>query len=479
MEDYRSFNAVRQDLEQKKITCVDLVQHYVLKINATKDLNAFIEVFEESAKEKAQKVDLKIKNGTAGKLAGLILSIKDNICYKGHGVSAASKILENFESIYNATVVERLLEEDAIIIGRTNCDEFAMGSSNENSFYGAVKHPFIEGKVPGGSSGGAAASVAAGLCMAALGSDTGGSVRQPASFCGLVGFKPTYGRISRYGLIAYASSFDSIGCFTNTIEDTALILEVIAGKDDFDSTLSIKEVTNYSKKIVSNSSAKMTLAVFKNYIENPALDPEVKKRILSIITDLESEGHTIKIINFDWINQMIPVYYALTTAEASTNLSRYDGVHFGYRSQNAIDLESTYVKSRSEGFGAEVKRRILLGTHILSEDNYENYYLKAQKVRRLIRDDTKKILKDCDFIIHSTTPHAAFDRNAMHKDPIQMYLEDIYTVHANIVGLPAISLPLGKTEKNHPFGIQLMTDSFKEEKLLSFSNYLMENFGCE
>ncbi|MEX2379896.1 MAG: amidase family protein, partial [Vicingaceae bacterium] len=379
MKNYRSLQAVQSDLESGSTSCVQLTNAYLERIKAAQHLNIFLETFEESALQKAKEVDEKLKSGTAGKLAGMVLSIKDNICYKGHKVSASSKILEGFESLYSATVVERLLAEDAIIIGRTNCDEFAMGSSNENSSFGAVKHPSFEHKVPGGSSGGAAASVTAGLCLASLGSDTGGSIRQPASFCGNIGLKPTYGRVSRHGLIAYASSFDQIGPFTNCIEDSAILLEVMAGSDEYDSTLSAQNVPAYSQLLNTNSDEKKKIAYLDCYVEHEGINEEVKNRTVELIKSLEAEGHTVEKISFDLLDQLVPAYYVLTTAEASSNLARYDGVHFGYRSPNATDLLSTYVKSRSEGFGPEVKRRIMLGTYVLSAGYYDAYYSKAQK----------------------------------------------------------------------------------------------------
>ena len=390
MNKFNSYQEVRKQLLQGGISCVELVDHFLKEIEGSKDLNAFVEVFEETAQERARSIDGKISAGEAGKLAGLVVSIKDNICYKGHKVSASSRMLENFESLYSSTVVERLLKEDAIIIGRTNCDEFAMGSSNESSYYGPVKNPYDINKVAGGSSGGAAASVAGGLCMASLGSDTGGSIRQPASFTGTVGFKPTYGRVSRHGLIAFGSSFDQIGTFTNNVEDAALITEIIAGKDNYDSTASNREVPNYSKKL-SEEKSKKKLAYLDCYVEHEGIDEGVRGRTIEIIERLKEEGHQVDKISFDFLEQMVPTYYVLTTAEASSNLARYDGIHFGYRSKSAHDLESTYVKSRSEGFGEEVKRRIMLGTYVLSAGYYDAYYTKAQKVRRLVYDKTRAI----------------------------------------------------------------------------------------
>ncbi len=475
MKNYRSLSEIQSDLNQGVISCVQLVNNYIQKAEKAEDLNIFLELFKTSALQKAEEVDAKLTSNSAGKLAGLVVSIKDNICYKGHKVSASSKILEGFESLYSSTVVERLLNEDAIIVGRTNCDEFAMGSSNENSFFGAVKNPNNPAKVPGGSSGGAAASVSAGLCLAALGSDTGGSIRQPASFCGNVGFKPTYGRVSRHGLIAYASSFDQIGTFTNDTQTAASILEVIAGSDEYDSTLSQKKVEQYTEGL-NKSPGKRKIAYLSCYVEHEGLDPEIKNKTISIIDQLRHEGHEVEEVDFSFLEQMVPCYYVLTTAEASSNLARYDGVHFGYRSPNANDLESTYLRSRSEGFGPEVKRRIMLGTYVLSAGYYDAYYSKGQKVRRLIKQRTEEILSQYDFILSPTTPHSAFDIGAQNQDPIKMYLEDIFTVQANLSGIPAVSLPMGRTKEDMPFGIQLMAAPYCEKDLLGFSSYLINNF---
>lgn len=477
MKGFTSLKKVQQELAEAKLSCVELVDYYLKEIESKKDLNAFLETFDTSAKEQAVQIDAKLKQGKAGKLAGLIISIKDNICYQGHRLSASSRMLEGFESLYSATVVERLLEEDAIIIGRTNCDEFAMGSSNETSYFGVVKNPLDKSKVAGGSSGGAAASVAAGLCMAALGSDTGGSIRQPASFTGTVGFKPTYGRVSRHGLIAFGSSFDQIGTFTTNVEDAALISEIIAGTDEFDSTASRTKVPSYFNSLDQLQEKKLKIAYFDCYVNHEGIDPEVKKRTIEIIDKLKLDGHQVEEVSFDYLDQIVPTYYVLTTAEASSNLARYDGIHFGYRSLNATDLESTYVKSRSEGFGKEVKRRIMLGTYVLSAGYYDAYYTKAQKVRRLVKESTMKVFEQYDFIISPTSPHTAFDINAQKDDQIKMYLEDIFTVQANLAGIPAISLPLGQNSEQMPFGIQLMASEFNEEKLLAFSKELFNKFA--
>ena len=473
MKTYNSLNEVQSDLFDHKISCAALVQQYITRIDEKKNLNAFTEVFEKSALEKAKEVDEKIKTKTQGKLAGMVIALKDNLCYKGHKVSASSKILEGFESLYSATVVERLLAEDAIIIGRCNCDEFAMGSSNETSAFGNVLNPLDISRVPGGSSGGAAAAVAADLCMASLGTDTGGSIRQPASFCGVVGLKPTYGRVSRYGAIAYASSFDQIGPITKNVTDAALIMEVMAGKDEYDSTVSSKPVPEYSKNVGSKP-AKLRIAYIKDVIESNGLNPEIKAKVYATIEKLKAAGHNVEPVNFPYIDYLVPTYYVLTTAEASSNLARYDGVHYGYRSKNATDLESTYKKSRSEGFGTEVKRRIMLGTFVLSAGYYDAYYSKGQKVRRLLKDKTNEILSKYDFIILPTTPGTAFKFGEHSADPIAMYLEDIFTVQANITGVPAISLPIGKHSNGLPFGIQVMGKPFSEADLFSFSEYLME-----
>lgn len=330
MNTYRSLRAIQSALQADDVTCLSLTQSYLQRINDHQDLNAFLEVYEEEALVSAQAVDDKLKAGTAGRLAGMVIGIKDNICYKGHHLSAASKILDGFESMFSATVVERLLVEDAIIIGRLNCDEFAMGSTNENSAYGSVLNPINTKYVAGGSSGGSAAAVAADLCLASLGSDTGGSIRQPASFCGVMGYKPTYGRVSRWGLIAYASSFDQIGPFTHNAEDAALLMEVMAGSDEYDSTCSEKVVPNYSQKLNNNKS--YNIGYIKETLESPSLDGEVKAHILEKIEQLKAFGHTVVALDFPYLNYVVPTYYVLTTAEASSNLARYDGVHFGHRS---------------------------------------------------------------------------------------------------------------------------------------------------
>lgn len=467
---YDSFDKIKQALDEGK-SVESITQWYLDRVKEKQHLNAFLEVFTESALAQAKLVDAKLKTKSAGKLAGMVIALKDNLAYKNHKVSAASKILEGFESIYTATAVERLIAEDAVIIGRLNCDEFAMGSSNENSAFGVVKNPLNEKMVPGGSSGGSAVAVAACLCTASLGSDTGGSIRQPASFTGTIGFKPTYGRISRYGLLAYASSFDQIGPFTNTIKDAALITEVMAGKDEFDSTALQEDSKNFLPDF--DKSKKLKIAYIKDCLESEGIDPEIKQRLFDITAKLKEQGHQVEAVEFSYLNQMVPTYYVLTTAEASSNYARYDGVHFGYQSKNGVGVDDTYKKSRSEGFGEEVKRRIMLGTFVLSHGYYDAYYTKGQKVRRVIQNRTNEILNEFDFIILPTTPTTAFEIGKNIDDPITMYLQDIFTVQANLSGNPAISLPLGNHSNGLPFGVQVMGKHFDEGNLLSFSDYLM------
>lgn len=460
---YRTIKEVKEALLSGE-TVLSITQYFLNKIDENKHLNAFLEVFTDSAKEQAQIVDEKIKNGTAGKLAGVVIGIKDNICYRNHKVSASSKILEGFESLYTATALQRLIDEDAVIIGRLNCDEFAMGSSNENSAFGSVENNWKKNYVPGGSSGGSAVAVSANLCTVSLGSDTGGSVRQPASWTGTYGLKPSYGRISRYGLIAYASSFDQIGTFTNNLDDAALLLQIMGGKDDMDATSSSKELALTTIQTVGKSK----IGIIKECMSHPGLDTEVKEKLDDTIEKLKAAGHEIVELSFPYLDYLVPTYYVLTTAEASSNLSRFDGVHYGHRSSEAKGVEQTYIKSRSEGFGPEVKRRIMTGTFVLSHGYYDAYYTKAQKVRRVLQNKTNEMLSEVDVLIMPTTPSTAFEKNAV-KDTIQMYLQDIFTVHANLTGNPAISIPLAIHSNGLPFGLQLMTAHFAEQELFNFA----------
>ncbi|MEX0722194.1 MAG: amidase family protein [Balneolaceae bacterium] len=480
----------------------EITEHYIREIESqNKVINAFVSTDFEAALKRADEIQKKIDDGTAGKLAGVVIGVKDIICERGKTVACASKILENFESVYDATVIERIIAEDAIIIGRTNMDEFAMGSTNEYSHFGPVKNPRDITKVPGGSSGGSAASVAAGMSMVSLGSDTGGSVRQPASYCGVVGLKPTYGRISRHGLVAFASSFDCIGPLANSVEDTARLLEVIAGFDERDNTSSKEKVDDYTGA-VKNPDKKIKIGVPAEFF-GEGLDDEIKQGIEKILDKLEAEGAELIPIHLAHTKYAVATYYIIATAEASSNLARYDGVRFGHRAdkdkvmdqlkKEEVDLTEQiaasegedknhlqkelalldtplirlYKQSRTEGFGTEVKRRIMLGTYVLSSGYYDAYYKKAQKVRRLIQDDVKEGFKNVDVIVSPTAPTTAFDLGAELNDPIQMYLNDVYTITANLSGVCGISLPAGTHSNGLPYGIQFMADSFKETKLLN------------
>jgi len=474
--EYTSINQYQLALTQDKTSCTEAVRHYLSQIEKNKHLNAFVHVFADEALQKANELDEKRRSGNStGKLHGIVIAIKDVICYKDHPISAASRILKNFTSLYSATVVEKLLQEEAIIIGMCNCDEFAMGSTNENSVYGNVLNAIDETRVPGGSSGGSAVAVQAGLCMISLGSDTGGSVRQPADFCGIVGLKPTYGRISRYGLIAYASSFDQIGIFANNVDDVSKILETIAGYDEYDSTVSQKKVEEYSEAL-KEKNKKFRFAYFKETLEHPSLDKEIAEGINNLIDQLKNHGHEVAALRFEYLDYIVPAYYILTTAEASSNLSRYDGVRYGYRSSKVSnDLTEFYKHNRSEGFGKEVKRRIMLGTFVLSTGYYDAYFTKAQKVRHKLVEKTELVFSEFDFIIMPTSPSVAFKMGEKTDDPIAMYLADIYTVFANLTGVPGISLPIFKHSNGMPFGVQLMAKQFNELSLLQASKQLMDS----
>lgn len=463
-----------QDLLHNRVSCTEAVAHYLQKIGEYKHLNAFTQIYANEAIEQAHRLDEKRKAGEPlKKLHGVIIAIKDVICYKDHKVTAASKILEGFSSLYNATAVQRLLDEDAIIIGSCNCDEFAMGSSNENSVYGNVLNALDNTKVPGGSSGGSAVAVQAGLCMVSLGSDTGGSVRQPADFCGIAGLKPSYGRISRYGLLAYASSFDQIGIFGNNISDIALLLETMSGADEYDSTVLQEENISFQ---VAFPGKKYKIAYFKEAIHHPSLDTEIRENILSLIAVLKKEDHAVTEIGFDLLEYVVPAYYVLTTAEASSNLSRYDGIRYGRQTSEPVsDLTDFYKQTRSEGFGKEVQRRIMLGTFVLSSGYYDAYFSKAQQVRRLLVNRTEAVFAEFDALIMPASPGTAFSFGDKSNDPVAMYLADIFTVFANLTGIPGISLPLFKHSNGMPFGIQVMTKKTDELTLLQVSDWLMKN----
>lgn len=469
---YDNLPALHTALRAGQTTCAAQLEGYLARIAARPSLNAFLEVFPESARAQAQQIDSLIQaKGLegAGPLAGLILGIKDNIVYQDHSVTASSKILGGFKSLFTATALQRLIDAGAIVIGRLNCDEFALGSSNENSAYGPVRNPWNEAHVPGGSSGGSAAAVAAGLCMATLGTDTGGSVRQPASFCGVPGIKPTYGRVSRYGAIACASSFDQIGVFAHTVADCGAILQVMSGNDPLDTTSAHQPVGNI---IPSDGSQTYRVAILQGTLDVGGLDLEVAAAANQLISDLKAAGHTVETVPFPYLDVLVPTYYVLMAAELSSNLARFDGIRYGYRATQFGSLDELYRRSRTEGFGTEVKRRIMLGTFVLSSGYYDAYYTKAQQVRRLLRDATRDILTQYDFILTPTAPSPAFPIGEKANDPIAMYLSDIFTVHANLAGVPGISFPYAQHSNGLPIGMQLLAGSFQEAKLLQLAHQI-------
>ncbi|MFT4032263.1 MAG: Asp-tRNA(Asn)/Glu-tRNA(Gln) amidotransferase subunit GatA [Siphonobacter sp.] len=470
MKYYSSFSTLQQDLHQGKVSCLDMVTYYLDRIAAKPELNAFTAVYSEEARSRAEQIDAKLASGNAGKLAGMVIGIKDLLCYQNHGVQGGSKILQGFVSQFTATAIQNLLNEDAIIIGRQNCDEFGMGSANENSAFGPVRNAADTNRVPGGSSGGSAVAVQADLCFASIGTDTGGSVRQPAAFCGVVGLKPSYSRVSRWGLLAYASSFDTIGPIARCVEDAALLLEVMAGEDDNDSTVSRIEVPLYSKQLKIEGSKK--IGYLRESLDSEGVDESVKIVLRQTITRLQDAGHVVEPIEFPLAKYFLPTYYILTTAEVSSNLSRYDGVRYGYRSPKAVDLDSLYRLTRTEGLGAEARKRILLGTFVLSANYYDAYYTKAQRVRRLIKEEIEQLFQEYDFLIYPTTPSVAFPLGEESSDPLKMFMADIFTVQANVTGVPAISLPLGSDKQGLPIGIQVLSRAFAEEKLLAFAHYI-------
>ncbi|WP_324675248.1 Asp-tRNA(Asn)/Glu-tRNA(Gln) amidotransferase subunit GatA [Hymenobacter sp. GOD-10R] len=473
MRRFNSLTEVRNELTAGTTTCRQLVEYYLDNIQRESNLNAFLEVWPDEARAQADAVDAKLAAGTAGKLAGMVVGLKDVLAYKDHALQSSSHILDGFKSLFTGTAVQRLLDEDAIFIGRQNCDEFAMGASNETSYFGPVRNALDPTRVSGGSSGGSAVAVQADLCLASIGSDTGGSVRQPAAFCGIVGFKPTYSRISRYGLIAYASSFDQIGTLTRSVEDAALLLEVMAGPDEFDSTVSKEPVPAYSELLTP--APHYRIGYIRDCLERPGLNPEIKAATEEALDVLRGQGHVVEAVDFPYLDYIVPSYYILTTAEASSNLSRFDGVKYGYRAPDATDLESLYKKTRSQGFGPEVQRRILLGTFVLSADYYDAYYTKAQRVRRLIKEKTDELLRQYDFLVLPTTPTTAFHIGDVEQDTLAMYLADIFTVQASLAGVPAISVPSGTDSEGMPIGLQILSGAFREEHLLAFSKLVTES----
>jgi aspartyl-tRNA(Asn)/glutamyl-tRNA(Gln) amidotransferase subunit A len=464
-----TFDSTRVALREGTTTCEEVTLSYLAAIEKGKHLNAFLSVFHDRALARAREVDAKIAGGKAGRLAGMVVAVKDVICMKGERVTCGSRILENFISPYDATVIGRLLSEDAILIGKTNMDEFAMGSSTENSAFGPVRNPVDESRVPGGSSGGSCVAVTAGMSHTALGTDTGGSIRQPAAFCGIVGLKPTYGRVSRYGLVALSSSFDQIGPFANSVADAARILEVIAGHDEHDSTSARVPVPAYLEALDKNIAGIRIGVPFD--VLREGVQAEVRKAVERLLDRLRSGGAVIKEITMPHFSYTISAYYILMTAEASSNLARYDGARYGYRSPGARDLIENYVRSRSEGFGEETKRRIMLGTYVLSAGYYDAYYRKAQKVRRLIQKDFFDAFRTVDCIVMPTSPTTAFRVGEKVDDPLQMYLSDVYTVSANLAGVPAISVPAGQDNAGLPIGVQFLGKQFDERTILKVADY--------
>jgi len=464
----------REALRRGEISCIKLVDDYLARIATAKQLNAFLAVYNNRARERAQVIDAKIQNGTTGKLAGVVIAVKDILAMKGERLTCGSRMLEDFISPYDATVIQKLEDADAIIIGKTNMDEFAMGSSNENSAYGPVKNPVNLEYVPGGSSGGSAAAVAANLAMAALGTDTGGSIRQPAALCGVVGMKPTYGRVSRFGLVAFASSLDQVGPLAHSVEDTARLLEVISGHDERDSTSAAVPVEEFSKFIDGDIEGKV-IGLPKEYLSD-GVQKEIRDAIAAAKDRLQKAGAVIKEVSLPHTQYAIATYYIICTAEASSNLARYDGARYGQRSPEAKSLEEMYVKSRNEGFGAEVKRRIMLGTYVLSAGYYDAYYRRAQKVRTLIRRDFEQAFAECDVLLTPTTPTTAFKFGEKTAEPLAMYLADIFTVSINLAGIPALSLPAGVDANGLPIGLQIIGKAFDEKNILQVA-YFLETSG--
>jgi aspartyl-tRNA(Asn)/glutamyl-tRNA(Gln) amidotransferase subunit A len=460
-----------ENIKNGKLSAEEHLKTYLTAIENNKELNAFISLLDKRAREKAKDIDARIKRGdNTGRLCGTVIAVKDNITIKGTVTTCASKILDNFRSPYNATVIERLEAEDALIIGKTNLDEFAMGSSTENSYFGPVKNPNNTDYVPGGSSGGSAVAVAVGMAQVALGSDTGGSIRQPAAYTGVVGLKPSYGRVSRYGLVAYASSLDQIGTFSTTVEDSAYLLQMIAGWDENDTTSAPEPVPPYTAALEGDVQH-MRIGIPKEYFAE-GLDSEIKEAIEHYIDQLRSGGATIVEISLPHSEYAIAAYYIIAMAEASSNLARYDSIRYGYSNRAHKDLLETYKNTRNEGFGDEVKRRILLGTYVLSAGYYDAYYKKAQQVRRLIKQEMDRSFKHVDCILTPTTPTTAFKIGEKVTNPLSMYLMDVYTVTANLAGICGINIPVANDRKGLPIGLQLMAAPFKEENLFCIGNVL-------
>ena len=454
-------------LRSGEYSSVELTETYLQRIKQYNDLNCFITVTEEQALENAKTADSRLSKGDASPLTGIPLAQKDIFCTQGIKTTCGSKMLDNFIAPYNATVIENFNDAGAVMLGKLNMDEFAMGSSNETSFYGAVQNPWDIGAVPGGSSGGSAVAVAARLAPAVTGTDTGGSIRQPASLCGITGLKPTYGRISRFGMIAFASSLDQGGPMARTAEDAALLLQTMAGFDRKDSTSVDQPVPDYSSGL-NNSLKGLKIGLPKEFFHE-GLNNDIAVAIKTAINEYKKLGVEIKEVSLPNMKLAIPTYYVIASAECSANLSRYDGVRFGYRCDNPADLNDLYIRSRGEAFGAEVKRRILMGTYALSAGYYDAYYIKAQKIRRLISEDFSKALSEVDVLMGPVSPSTAFALGEKTNDPIEMYLADIYTIAINLAGLPAMSIPVGFAEKK-PVGLQIIGNYFTEDRLLNIAH---------
>ena len=458
----KSLKEIQDGIRQGEQTVLEIVDYYLENIEASAALNIYVEVFAEEAKAQAKVLDQKVQAGEQlGSLFGAVISIKDVICYQGHKVTAASKILDGFTSQFTATALQRLLDQDVIVIGRTNCDEFAMGSSNENSVYGVTKNGVDPSRIAGGSSGGAAVSVQQDTCLVSLGTDTGGSVRQPAAFNGVIGMKPSYGRISRYGVIAYGSSFDQIGVIGHVLEDVGQFIHSMSGRDEMDGTSSSTPVL---QEVAPASSYKF--AYIDEVMNHPKMDQSIREASQELLKNLTSQGNSVNEVTFPLLKYLVPAYYVLTTAEASSNLGRYDGIRYGHRSEKADSIDNVYQQTRNEGFGKEVKRRIMLGTFVLSSGYYDAYYTKAQKVRRLVTEAIDSILSENDCLILPTSMNVAWQIGSMDHDPVAVYLSDIFTVIANLTGIPALSIPLGKDESGNPFGMQVMSKSYTEAQLI-------------
>ena len=508
---FSNFSQIQEALNAGDISLSEIVQDYIQNIEQRNDeINAVVSFDKEEALSKSREIQKRVENQSAGSLAGMVVGVKDLICEKGKPTTCASNILSDFKSVYNATVIEKLQSEDAILLGRLNMDEFAMGSSNENSIYGPAHNPADTTRVTGGSSGGSAAAVAADFCTASLGSDTGGSIRQPASYCGVVGLKPTYGRVSRHGLVAFASSFDCIGPLANNVEDAATLLETIAGPDPNDNTSSSRAVPHYPR-FVNETESNIRIGIPEEYF-GVGLDEEIRNGIQDKLKALEASGAELVPIHLPHMKFGVATYYILATAEASSNLARYDGIRYGHRAdidevekelgqerealeeqiklaegeqqvELAAELENLdsplvrlYKNSRTEGFGTEVKRRIMLGTYVLSAGYYDAYYAKAQKVRRLIKQDFTEAFQNVDVIASPTAPTTAFEIGAKNDSPIQMYLNDIYTISANLAGICGISVPAGTDQKGLPYGMQFMANTFEEGKIFNAAR-LIEQLG--